>query len=154
MDLSISFEKAEISSFLPIAELDRIAWKQNLNSEFIPDGEHVWRLWVEHALVFSAKSADKIIGAILAFPCLTGVYCVHKVFVDQSQRGKGIGSSLFEVLLKEIDAFGVDCFLTVDPLNEAAIRLYAKWGFMEKLFVKGYYRSNEDRYILTRRCKA
>jgi [ribosomal protein S18]-alanine N-acetyltransferase len=154
MTLSISFEKAQISAFLSIAELDRIAWQQNRNSEFIPDGEHVWRLWVEHALVFAAKSADKIIGAILAFPCMSGVYCVHKVFVDQSQRGKGIGSSLFEILLKEIDTLKVDCFLTVDPLNEAAIRLYAKWGFTEKVFVKGYYRANEDRYVLTRHCKA
>lgn len=154
MAMQINFEKAQITDFLSIAELDRIAWKQNRNSEFIPDGEHVWRLWVEHALVFSAKQSDKLIGSILAFPCISGVYCVHKVFVDQLQRGNGIGSKLFEILLQEIDALKVDCFLTVDPLNEAAIRLYAKWGFIDKLFVKGYYRSNEDRYVLTRRCKS
>ena len=78
----------------------------------------------------------------------------HKVFVEQSWRRKGIGSSLFEILLKAIDALKVDCFLTVDPVNEADMKLYAKWGFKEKALINAYYRPNEDRYVLTRRYKA
>ena len=35
--------RAKAGEFLEIAALDREAWKQNRNSEFIPDGEHVWR---------------------------------------------------------------------------------------------------------------
>ena len=63
----------------------------------------------------------------------------------------GIGTKLFELLLKEIDKIGLDCFLTVDPVNENAIQLYEKWGFTEREFVKGYYRPNEDRFILNRK---
>lgn len=147
----VKYEKATVAEFLAIAELDREAWKLNRNSEFIPDGEHVWRLWVEHALVFLAKEANVIIGAILAFPCISKKWCVHKVFVRQDKRDLGIGTKLFDELLKEIDKIGVDCFLTVDPINDSAIRLYEKWGFTEREFVKGYYRPNEDRFVLTRK---
>ncbi len=137
--------------FLPIAALDRIAWQNNRHSEFIPDGEHAWRLWVDHALVFCAEEVGRIVGAVEAHPCMTpGLWCLHKVFVDPACRGRGVGSRLFEVLLAEIDRLGVAVFLTVDPANEAAIRLYESWGFVERQFEKGYYRDHEDRYILTR----
>ncbi|MFT5917647.1 MAG: ribosomal-protein-alanine N-acetyltransferase [Bacteroidia bacterium] len=143
-------EKAKTSHFLKIAELDREAWSENIEATFIPDGEHAWRLWVEHALVFVAISNSEISGAVLAFPCLDGSFCLHKVFVDRTHRGKGIGSLLFDVLLQRIDELKVDIFLTVDPMNEAAISLYEKWGFTEREFVKGYYRPSEDRFELYR----
>lgn len=147
----MKIERAKTEDFLEIARLDREAWAQNRNSEYIPDGEHAWRLWTEHALVFCAWEGEALIGAVLAFPTTTdGLYCLHKVFVDHAHRGKGLGSELFDVVLAECDVFGVDCFLTVDPVNEGAIRLYEKWGFTERKFVKGYYRPEEDRYVLTR----
>lgn len=146
----IEYRKADLRDFLDVAKLDRESWKLNRNAEFIPDGEHVWRIWVEYALVYVAKEGDVVIGAILAFACSSGKWCVHKVFVDKNKRDLGVGTRLFEVLLKEIDKIGADCFLTVDPVNDRAIKLYEKWGFTDREFVCGYYRSNEDRYVLTR----
>lgn len=147
----MNIRQANTEDFLAIASLDRQAWIDNNNSEYIPDGEHAWRLWVEHALVFCSTSDAKLItGAILAFPGVKGIYCVHKVFVEKKEQGKGIGFALFRELLSKIDTIGVACFLTVDPNNEKAIRLYGKWGFDSKQFVKGYYRDNEDRFVLTR----
>ncbi len=155
MDSRENIGRAHVSDFLAIAEMDRSAWQENRNSEFIPDGEHVWRIWVEHALVYAARDAgDEVMGAILAFPCISGKYCVHKVFVRKQYRGKGIGGRLFEVLLEETDRLKLDCFLTVDPGNEAALRLYARWGFTERLFVPGFYRANEDRFVLTRKFRS
>ena len=150
----VCYEKAEPSDFIPIAALDREAWKLTPNSEFIPDGEHAWRLWVEHGLVYTAQEDDQIIGVILAFPCLSGIWCVHKVFVDIDKRGGGIGTRLLELLLAETDQRGVDCFLTVAPSNERAVKLYEKWGFTERQFVAGYYQPHEDRFVLTRPAKA
>lgn len=146
----IQFQKAQQSDFLAIAELDRRAWKQNRNSEFIPDGEHVWRIWVEHALCFTAKEDNALLGAICAFPCVSGMWFVHKVFVEHAHRRRGIGTKLFELLLVELDLRKAASFLTVDPLYEHSVRLYARWGYTHKAFVKGYYRPNEDRYVLTR----
>lgn len=147
----IKYTKATAPMFIAVAELDREAWKLNRNAEFIPDGEHAWRLWVEHALVFVAQDAGEIAGAILAFPCISGRWCVHKVFVRQDKRKLGVGTKLFKKLLNEVDNIGADCFLTVDPVNAGAMKLYEKWGFREREFIKSYYRENEDRFILTRK---
>jgi len=148
---SMNFRRAEIRDFLAIAALDRQAWGKNRYSTYIPDGEHAWRLWVEHAHVFCAQNDQgEIMGAILAFPCVQAMSCVHKVFVDGRVRRQGIGSALFEMLLKELDRETASSFLTVAPENSAAIKLYEKWGFRDKELVRGYYRSNEDRYVMTR----
>lgn len=143
-------EPAQPADFLAIAALDRQAWLGNRHNEFIPDGEHVWRIWVEHALVYKARLGETLAGAILAFPTVRPTWCVHKVFVDAQARGRGVGSRLFEALLVEIDRREAPSFLTVDPANETAIRLYEKWGFLQREFVAGFYRSYEDRLVLTR----
>lgn len=142
--------KTHQSDFLKIAALDRVAWLNNVHGEFIPDGEHVWRMWCEHSVMFSAKYDDKIVGAILAFCCEDGRYCIHKVMVDERWRGKGIGGQLFEALLNALDKKNVECFLTVDPNNDHAITLYHSWGFHKRELVEGFYRAHEHRYVLTR----
>lgn len=146
----IRFERAAVSDAMAIAELDRHAWQDNRNPEFIPDGEHVWRVWVEHALVFCARADHRVVGAVLGFPCVSGIYCLHKIFVDRALRGAGIGNRLLALFLAEADKRRLACFLTVDPENHRALRLYKGLGFREKEFVKGYYRSYEDRLVLER----
>jgi len=150
----IRVQKARVGDFLGIARLDRKAWKQNRSSKYIPDGEHAWRLWVEHALVYCAKQGDDIVGAILAFPCLSGDFCIHKVFVKPDFRNKKIGTRLFMRLLQDLDRRGASSFLTVDPVNESALALYAHWGFKERTLVKGFYRKKEDRFVLRRPYKS
>jgi phosphinothricin acetyltransferase len=147
----IRIRKAGARDFLEIAKLDRRAWRENRNSKYIPDGEHAWRLWAEHALVYCARDGKKIAGAILAFPCLAGEFCIHKVFVAPGLRGQKIGTRLFEKILQDLDRRGAGSFLTVDPRNESARALYGKWGFTGRRFVKGFYRENEDRLVLKRR---
>lgn len=139
------------ADFLPIAALDREIWKGVPHGEVIPDGEHVWRIWCESALVYVARDeAGGVAGAILAFPGVDGVFCVHKVMVADGHRGQGLGSLLFAVLLKEIDQRKATCFLTVSPENPAAIALYRKWGFTQEEYVEGFYRESEHRFVLTR----
>ena len=90
--------------------LDRLAWLESFKGEFIPDGEHAWRLWVEYALTFVAVEDGQIIGASLAFPCNYGEYAVHKLFVAKEHRGKGLGTELMSILLVAIDELKVDLF--------------------------------------------
>jgi len=147
---SILIKKAKVNDFLEIASLDREAWGNNNHSTFIPDGEHVWRIWAEHAIVLCATQNNDLRGVILAFPSIDGSYCVHKVFVKKEYREQGIGSKLFNALLEEIDKLKVTTFLTVDPDNQTAIALYKKWGYNKSTFVKGFYRPEEDRFVLSR----
>lgn len=144
--------KAEIKDFLEISQLDRIAWGKNKDADFVPDGEHSWRLWVEHALVFCAVDDDKIIGVILAFPTNnSSEYFLHKIFIDYNYRNKKVGQKLFEPLCNSLDELKVDCILTTDPINKVMIHTCSKFGFIEKKLVKGYYREYEDRYVITRK---
>jgi len=148
---SLYFGKAEGEDFLGIAALDRSAWRDGRHPERIPDGEHVWRVWVAGAYVYVARDGNQVVGAIVAFPTRQGTLFVHKVMVDKAWRGRGIGTRLFGLLLVDIDAHvHAACFLTVDPANEAAVERYARLGFSEREHVTGYYRDDEDRYVLTR----
>ncbi len=152
---NLESNRAGSRDFLAIAALDRQAWKASAHADFIPDGEHVWRIWVDGALVYLARLNSEVVGAILAFPVIGGDYCLHKVMVSPAYRGRGIGSCLFGALLAEVDrAGGKNCFLTVSPENIVALKLYEKWGFTKREFVAGYYREQEDRYVLTRRALA
>ena len=141
---------ANARDFLRIAELDRTCWGDNRHSTYIPDGEHVWRIWCEHAIVAVAEIEGEISGAVLAFPCESGLYCLHKVFVDPAVRGGGVGIALMKHVLALADERGLTLFLTVDPDNAKALSLYRSVGFSRDRFVQGYYRKNEDRLVLTR----
>ncbi len=148
----MKFRKAKTSEFTAIAELDREAWKESFKGTYIPDGEHVWRIWVEYALtIVAVDEQENIVGVALAFPCNNKTYAVHKLMVEKAHRGKGIGTELMRVLLVEIDKLQVDSFLTVYPKNPLAIALYEKLGFTERRFEKDFYGDEEDRFILTRR---
>lgn len=154
-DKSMEITKANINDFIGISCLDRIAWKDNKHSDFIPDGEHIWRLWVEYSSVYVAKKDNLIIGSAVMFAANDeNIFLLHKMFVDNRYRGLGIGGLIFEHLTEELDRRKVDCMLTTDPLNSTMIRLCAKHGFTDKKFVASYYGSNEDRYVIHRRHKA
>ena len=148
---SLYFGRAEGGDFLGIAALDRDAWSDGHHPERIPDGEHVWRVWVAGAYVHVARDGDQVVGAIVAFPTRQGILFVHKVMVEKGLQGRGIGTRLFALLLEDIDAnVHAACFLTVDPANDAAVERYARIGFTAREYVAGYYRDDEDRYVLTR----
>ena len=74
----MNYRKAT-TEFAEIAKLDRIAWLDSFKGEFIPDGEHVWRVWVEYALTFVAVDNEKIIGVSLAFPCTDDSYAIFRM---------------------------------------------------------------------------
>jgi len=146
-------DRATPADFLAVAALDREAWSDNAHATYIPDGEHVWRIWCEHALTYVARGKEgRIDGVVLAFPCVEpSCYCLHKIMVRHDARGQGIAPQLMAALLIDIDRLGADLFLTVDPANAKAINLYERWGFTDRSFVAGYYRPEEDRLILTRK---
>ena len=147
----IKIQPANALDFIAIAALDRIAWKEGPESEFIPDGEHVWRVWTEHALTFIARdNYGDLIGVVLAFSTVRHGYCLHKIMVVKKHRNQGICAKLLTALLAAIDSENASCFLTVSPANHDALKLYRQRGFTQEEFHVGYYRATEDRFLLTR----
>ena len=41
-----------------------------------------------------------------------------------------------------------DVLLTVNPLNQAAVKLYENFGYRIRERVEGYYRPHEHRYVM------
>ncbi len=145
-----SVEPARPGDFLNVAALDRIAWADS-GSNFIPDGEHVWRVWCEYATVLVLRSATNlpesgdIAGALVMFPTEKREQFLHKIMVHPDCRGRGLGTLLMEAGLKRAT---VPVLLTVNPDNHAAVRVYEKSGYRVRERVDGYYRSHEHRYIM------
>ena len=150
--MNFRIEKASPADYLPVAALDRIAWPDDPKT-FIPDGEHIWRVWQDHATLLVARSTDgektaetgEIVGAVVMFPAKENESVLHKIMVHPECRGQGIGSALMQAVLEQADTA---VLLTVDPNNEPAVQLYRNFGFEVRERIDGYYRPHEDRYIM------
>lgn len=150
--MKFEISTAQTDEFLDVAALDRIAWP-DMNDTFIPDGEHIWRVWCDHATLLVAKVTDRepfsetheIAGALVMFPSQNGELFLHKVMVHPVCRGKGVGTSLMKTGLAGAQ---VPVLLTVDPENAAAVALYEQFGFRTRERLDGYYRPHEDRLIM------
>lgn len=143
---------AQPQEFLDVAALDRIAWPE-MNDTFIPDGEHIWRVWCDHATLLVAKVSGReplsetheIAGALVMFPSQTGELFLHKIMVHPVCRGRGVGTALMKTAL---DGAQVPVLLTVDPNNKPAVALYEQFGFRIRERIDGFYRPHEDRLIM------
>ena len=150
----MSIEKAHRADYLEIAALDREVWLDYPNGAHIADGEHTWRHWVDDALVRVWRQNGKIAGAALAFPTIARGYCLHKIFVQKTERGKGVGRQLLQRLLDDPQLKTSPCYLTVHPANLAALGLYREFGFEPGAVIEGYYRENEPRLEMWRAAHA
>lgn len=152
MTISYSIDNVQPDEFLFVAALDRLAWPAAPDT-FIPDGEHIWRVWCDHATLLAARLNDgdplaetgPIVGALVMFPTEGDELCLHKIMVHPDCRGAGIGSALMN---RALELATRPVLLTVDPNNESAIALYRKFGFEVRERIDGYYRPHEDRYIM------
>ena len=151
--MSCSIETATDRDYLNVAALDRISWPIAPDL-FIPDGEHIWRIWCDAATLLVARrprgseplpESGEIAGALVMFPTNTAELCLHKIMVHSQCRGEGIGSELMQAGLAMATA---PVFLTVDPGNDAAVSLYQNFGFTIRSRVDGFYRPHEDRLIM------
>ena len=151
--MTYTIAPARPDEFLHVAALDRLAWPA-MPETFIPDGEHIWRIWCDFATLLFARLDDenaalpetgRIAGGLVMFPTKQRELCLHKIMVHPECRGGGIGSALMRRALEIADA---PVLLTVDPDNDSAVALYHKFGFEVRERIDGYYRPHEDRLMM------
>lgn len=150
--MTIRIEPARATDYLKVAALDRLAWPI-VPDVFIPDGEHIWRVWSDTATLLVARRVDDsplresndIAGALVQFPTIRGELFLHKIMVYPECRGTGIGTELMQAALAQAD---VPVLLTVDPNNGPAVKLYQCLGFTVREHIRGFYRPHEDRYLM------
>ena len=146
----MNYRHATPKDMLQIAALDRDVWRSNHAPDFIPDGEHAWRIWIDIAFVCVAEENDHILGCSLAFPGFDDSLYLHKLFVAEAHHGKGFGKKLLEETVHFCDKIGKPVWLTVDPKNQKAISLYEQFDFKITSHVEGFYRQEEARFIMRR----
>jgi len=151
--VSCTIEPATDRDYLHVAALDRISWPIAPDL-FIPDGEHIWRIWCDMATLLVARQSEgsdslsesgDIAGALVMFPTHSSELCLHKIMVHPDRQSAGIGTQLMQAGLAQATA---PVLLTVDPSNEPAIMLYRNFGFAIRERINGYYRPHEDRLIM------
>jgi phosphinothricin acetyltransferase len=138
--------------FLEIAALDRMAWKDSVDGEFVPDGEHAWRVWTEYAFVgcVSNEYGDLLAGLVGFQTNQKGLHFLHKLFVLKSHRGLGLGSKLMDEYARFLDDELLSSIMTTSPQNNAMVKLSDDAGFTTVEEVRGYYRDSENRLLRVR----
>ena len=102
----------------------------------------------------AATRGGKLVGYIVCSRYDT-VWHLMNVAVDDRLVRQGIATALIERLLELADGPGEQFTLEVRTSNEAAIRLYEKFGFRSAGHRRGYYHDNrEDALIMWRTSQA
>ena len=132
------------------SDADEIAAIEEITFAIPWSREDFWREAVnENAVYVVATIDDKLVayaGAWISFEEAQ----VMNVAVHPEYRGKGFGTKLFSQLIDEVKSRGATAItLEVRPSNEAAIKLYEKFGLKSVGRRKGYYIDNgEDALIM------
>ena len=103
------------------------------------------------AMYFVAELDEEVVGYLGIWLVSEEGY-INNVAVSPSHRRRRIGSALIEAMLEATQAEGIIAHtLEARTGNEAAKRLYEKFGFKEAGLRKGYYEDNgEDAVIMWR----
>ena len=79
---------------------------------------------------YLAWREDKVIGHTVILPDFWKIDAEYLIFVNQFNRGLGVGTELTRAVLKKAEEMGLDMlWLTVDAYNIRATKLYKKCGF-------------------------
>ena len=72
-------------------------------------------------------------------------YCIWRFMIDKKYQGNGYGKAAFKMILDYVKTFPCGaadaCFLSYEPENEVAKKLYASFGFVE---MPEYYEEGEE----------
>lgn len=143
----LTVRTAEERDIKPIAELDKLCFQDP------------WSEKSFHSEIMENEAALYIVGEIDGgLVGYAGVWAIvdeghiTNVAVHPDYRKKGIGEILVAVMIESCEKEGIfRQTLEVRPSNEAALKLYGKFGFKAVGRRKGYYADNgEDALIMWR----
>jgi ribosomal-protein-alanine N-acetyltransferase len=102
-----------------------------------------------------AANATGIVGYSFGVPSTDHTYAwLLGLAVDPEHRQLGHGTRLTRGTLNLLSAMGVETvYLTVEPVNHAAIRLYRNFGFSEAGYRRDYFGEGEHRLVMTRQAR-
>ena len=142
--MSITITDAARSDVDAIIELERacftVPWTRGQIVAELPS-EH-------HELLLAKDEQGRLLGYVGMMTVLDEGY-ISNVAVDESCRRQGTGSALIEELLRRASHREL-AFVTLEvrESNEAAKRLYEKYGFVPVGLRRGYYEAPRENAVL------
>jgi ribosomal-protein-alanine N-acetyltransferase len=115
-----------------------------------PWSESTFRREIENpnAFFFVAAGEDETVLGYYDMWIYAGEGHLLNICVARAYRRKGLGENLLRHAISLAKESGVpEVFLEVRTSNDAAIRLYEKYGFEEISVRKGYYLNGEDALV-------
>lgn len=143
--MTISTGPAQLQDIAALAALEKSAFGEPCYPQFF--FRQAFDLWPQY--LWCLKENNQLAGYLLAAPMLNqaGVVNIMSVAIAPGYQGKGIGHLLVSSFLASqahIERF----WLTVDPKNVAAQRLYQKLGFSVAKTENDYYHQGESRWLM------
>jgi RimJ/RimL family protein N-acetyltransferase len=85
---------------------------------------------IKNAENFLAWREGRVIGHVALIPDFKKGDAEYLIFVNQSNRGRGVGTELTRTAIEKAKALGLTViWLSVNRYNFRAVRLYRKFGF-------------------------
>ncbi len=84
-------------------------------------------MFIRFGYVFVAKESETIVGAIIALPTKDGKIKVNDLVVHPNYHRKGIGTQLYQILIKEV--LEKEIISVVEEDNIASLQMHRKLGF-------------------------
>ena len=146
--VAVTMRPANSSDLDAIAAIERLSFGDPWSTaEF----ESVLSLAHTIFLVALSGANEEIAGYVVALAVVDQAEILN-VAVSPAQRGNGIGGSLLDAALAEVERRGAESvFLEVRLSNASARALYGSRRFIEVSRRKGYYRNPSEDALVMRR---
>jgi ribosomal-protein-alanine N-acetyltransferase len=145
---AVTLRQADSSDLEAIAAIERLSFGDPWSA---PEFESVLSLVHTIFLVAVSGADEEIEGYVVALAVVDEAEILN-VAVSAAQRGKGIGGSLLDAALAEVEKRGaLSIFLEVRLSNGPARALYGSRRFIEVSRRKGYYRNPPEDALVMRR---
>ena len=105
------------------------------------------------ALFWVARSEQGVLGYLIAAPAAANPqeFSLLSLAIAPLAQGQGVGKTLLQQFLRTLNP-GQQIWLTVDPANQAALRLSQQFGFHVVRQEQAYYGEGYHRLVLLKQC--
>lgn len=104
----------------------------------------LFKWYLRNGFFLVTEKNGKIVGYVIGMKEETKEGLIASIAVLPNFRRKGIGTSLMEKMMEEMEEVEVQ----VRKSNHAVIKFYKKLGFIQKGIIKKYYQDGEDAIVM------
>ncbi|MGQ4875807.1 MAG: GNAT family N-acetyltransferase [Promethearchaeia archaeon] len=146
--MEVRIDKVSLNDLNKIVRLEKKIFKENAFPKNL-----FKRLINENILFLKMELLEKkpkFIGLIIIIRDMLDRVNIINFFIHPKHRNKGYGSYLFKFALNQIRKIKEirKMILNVEIGNQAAIRIYRKFGFKIVDTIEKYYKNGNDAYLM------